>query len=199
VTPQDELDRILARGRLSAPRRERIFEQVERAVRPTGSFLRSRYVLVAGPLALAAAVALMFKPWLGPPGGYSSKGKRTSSIETDCSGGELSACPRGSKLVFRVDGITTPVFFQAYAEPKGADGERVWYFPISGAPAPRIEPGVEPRTLEKGIVVGPEHVSGAYRVHVVLSTLPLSRPDVLRAEGANIAAVETIDMLVVDP
>jgi hypothetical protein len=75
----------------------------------------------------------------------------------------------------------------------------VWYFPTPSSPAPRVEPATEAQTLPKGIVVGPEHPSGRYRVHVVLSATPLSRDEALRAEGPAVVASDTIDVEVVDP
>src|SRR4051812_14017539 len=97
---RDELDRLLARGRLSGPRRDRIFESVEKRLHPMRAVLRSRFTMVAGPLALAAAVALVLKPSASPQHGFAPKGGRATTVQVDCLGGALSACPRGSKLTF---------------------------------------------------------------------------------------------------
>jgi len=113
--------------------------------------------------------------------GFADKGEPGSRVQVDCTGGALSACPRGSKLVLRIDSSKEPAFVHAYAEPADPSRERVWYFPAVNGSAPRIEPGPDPRVLEKGIVIGPEHASGAYRVHVLLSRAPLSRQEVLSA------------------
>ena len=198
VDPRNELDHLLARGRLSGPRRDRIFDEVDKQVR--GSWRsRSRYLLIGGPLALAAALALAIRPGAGPHDGLAAKGGAHSNVDIGCSGGELSHCPRGSKLIFQFDSLRNPVFLHAWAEPLAPGLERVWYYPTAAHAPPRVAAFDAAQTLEQGVVVGAEHAPGAYRVHLVLASAPLSRDELLLPVAPNVVAAETVDMVVVDP
>jgi hypothetical protein len=196
---RNELDRLLARGRLSGPRRDRIFESVERRVHPIGAVVRSRFVMIAGPLVLAAAVALVLKPAAFRRDEFASKGGPATTVQIDCLGGTLSACPRGSKLAFRLDAGASRFYVQAYAQPDDPGAERVWYFPTASAPAPYVDTSAEDRKLEKGIVIGPEHGAHRYRIHVVTSSMPLSREEVLRGAGPAIRSNDVANLEIVEP
>jgi hypothetical protein len=198
VSNRDKLDDLLARGRLSAPRRERIFEDVDRRVRGLAR-ARSKYVIVAAPLALAAALALLLRPQSGGRGEYASKGVSQSHLQLGCSGGQLSHCPRGSKLIFHIDAVSSPGFLHAFAEPLEPGHERVWYYPTAVNPAPRVEPAAEGQTLERGIAIGSEHAPGPYRVHVVFASTPLSREELLGSSTGNVVAADVIEMVIVEP
>jgi len=198
VTGRDELDHLLARGRLGAPRRERIFQELYRQVRGR-PFLRSKLVVLAGPLALAASLFLLLRPHGAAPGGYASKGTEGSQVEVSCSAGELSHCPRGSKLMFHLDGLPASGFFHAFAEPQEKGAERVWYFPTNVSPPPRVDPLGEGQTMDRGILVGTEHAQGRYRVHVVIASRPLSREELLRSEAPDVITANVMDMVIVDP
>jgi hypothetical protein len=88
---------------------------------------------------------------------------------------------------------------EAYAEPSRAGNERVWYFPAKNETAPRLEPGPEQDVLRIGVLLGPEHAPGHYRIHVVLSEQPLDREKTLEASPVATLRVETIDLEVVAP
>lgn len=120
-------------------------------------------------------------------------------MELGCSGGELSHCPRGSKLMFRLDALPAAGFLHAYAEPLERDRERVWYFPTSANPPPRVEPALGAQVIGQAIVVGTEHVPGHYRVHLVVASSPLSREDLLAAAMRNVVAAEVFEMVIVEP
>jgi hypothetical protein len=198
VSGPDKLDDLLARGRLSAPRRERIFEEVYRRVRG-GVRARSKYLVVAAPLALAAGVAFLLRPASEKPSAYASKGLSQSNLALGCSEGELSHCPRGSKLIFHFDPLSTAGFLHAFAEPLEPGHERVWYYPTATNPSPRVDPAAGGQTLDRAIVVGPEHAPGRYRVHVVLASTPLSRDELLAASTRNVVVSDVIEMVIVDP
>jgi hypothetical protein len=197
VNSRDKLDELLARGRLSAPRRERIFEHVDRRVR--GSRARSTYLIVAGPLALAATLALLLRPQDDGTSGYASKGFARANLAVGCSGGELSHCPRGSKLIFHLDALPTAGFLHAFADPVEKGHERVWYYPTAASPPPPVAAAAEAQIMGQGIVVGPEHALGHYRVHLVVASTPLSREELLASSKPNAIAADVIEMVVVEP
>jgi hypothetical protein len=119
-------------------------------------------------------------------------------VEATCSGGPVSACPIGSTLVFRFDGLPSAAYVQAYAAPSSpAEGERVWYFPTSTVPAPQLAAQSSSELLRKAVVIGPEHSASAYQITVVLSAQPLTRDDLLRAGGSQVLHRETIELGVV--
>ena len=196
MSSRDRLDDLLARGRLSAPRRERIFEEVDRRVRRPRV---SRIVLVAAPLALAAGLAVLLRSQSGGPEHYAAKGTLQSHVELGCSGGELTHCPHGSKLIFRLEGLLSAGFLHAYAEPLQPGRERVWYYPTAANPPPQVGPAGEGHILGQGIALGPEHVPGRYRVHLIVAATPLSREELLAGSMRNVVAADTIEMVVVEP
>jgi hypothetical protein len=198
VSSRDKLDDLLARGRLSAPRRERIFEEVDRQVRG-GTRGRAKYLIVMGPLALAAALALVLRPHSDERGGYAAKGAGAANLDIGCSGGELSHCPRGSKLIFRFDPLPAAGFLHAFAEPLEPGQERVWYYPTAVNAPPRLEAALEGQVLDRAIVIGPEHAPGRYRVHIVFASTPLSRDEVLASSTSKVIASEVVEMVIVQP
>ena len=197
VSSRNKLDDLLARGRLSGPRRERIFEEVHRQVR--GGSGRSKYWKIAGPLALAAALVLVLRGQSEGPDRYASKGIARANVVVGCSGGEISHCPRGSKLIFHLDALEAPGFLHAYAEPLEAGAERVWYYPTPANPPPRVEPVQGGQTMTRGIAIGAEHASGSYRLHLVIASAPLSREELLHSPARNILADDVVEMVIVDP
>ena len=193
----DDLDDLLARGRLSGPRRERIFQEVQRQVH--GGSARSKYWIVAGSLTLAATLALGLRGQGARPDGYTAKGISQTNVVVGCSRGELSDCPRGSTLIFHIDGLKSAGFLHAYAEPERAGTERVWYFPTAANPPPRVEPASEGQTMTRGIAVGAEHAAGRFRLHVLIASTPLSREQLLNSPTPNIVTDDVIDMVIVEP
>lgn len=185
----DDLDRLLARGRLSGPQRDRILERVLDKTANTRRLRLKRVVMVAAPL-VAAAAALILVPRLEKSSDFSGKGAGGSVIEATCSGGLLSACPIGATLVFRFDGVSTPAYVQAYATPSPPNaGERVWYFPTSVVPAPQLTANAPSEVLQKAVVIGPEHSANAYEITVVLSAEPLSKEELLLQQGSGGQAI----------
>jgi hypothetical protein len=199
VDVSDDLDRLLARGRLSGPQRDRVLEKVlAKTTRPRG--LRLKHVALAAPLAAVAAVLILVG--LRPPehAEFSVKGRGGSMVEASCSNGPLSACPVGSTLVFRFDGLSAPAHVQAYATPSSpSEGERVWYFPTSTVPAPQLSAKAPSELLQKAVVIGPEHSATAYRITIVLSVHPLARDELLREEGDEVLHREVLQLGVVQP
>ena len=88
-------------------------------------------------------------------------------------------------------------YVQAYATPSPPTaGERVWYFPTSTVAAPQLTANASSEVLQKGVVIGPEHIASAYEITVVLSAEPLSKDDLLK-EGKSAIHRETIRLGVV--
>jgi len=163
----------------------------------TGRWRFRHALALAVPLVAAAAVwVLIPKPEKDQH--FSAKGGSSSSVEATCSGGPLSACPSGSTLVFRFDGVDTPAYVQAYATPSLPNaGERVWYFPTSTVAAPQLSASSGSEVLQKGVLIGPEHTASAYQITLVLSSGPMTREEVLREGNSQVIHRETIQLGVV--
>ena len=78
----DDIDRLLARGGLGGPRRERIFDEVHRAVGQRKAFPWSRYAALGAPL---FALSVLHHPtlarfrtadWQGAADGFSQLARR---------------------------------------------------------------------------------------------------------------------------
>ena len=134
-----ELHRLIAGGRLSRPElevmRESVLDELERRegkgkwapkepARGPGRVIRIASWASAA-VAAAAAVLLMVRAPKEPGGEVHEPESGDVSprpvIEVTCRGGTLSACPRGSELVFAIAGKGAQGFLSAYAEPVGHD------------------------------------------------------------------------------
>jgi hypothetical protein len=203
----DEIDALLAGGRLGGSVRDRVFGVVAEQVgaRPaTAARPRSwpRWTFALGTLAVGvAAVALLVVPRdRALDDGMRAKGSSTGvapALELSCAGGSLAACPIGSTLLFAV-GEGQEGFLSAYAEPRPA-GERVWYFSAEGAaPAVHASPGLQ--GAAKAIRVGPEHAPGAYVVRIFLARTPLRREVLLAGPpAADLVATRDVPLTIVEP
>jgi hypothetical protein len=161
----DELDVLLAHGRLSAPDRDRMFDRVM-AAQPKRSW---RGFAVAG--ALAAAIALMI---FMRDDGFRARGAPGNVLEIACRAVPGKKCPEGEVLLFRVSGVAQKAWLAAYAEPLGSS-ERVWYFPTAAGFAPSIEAKAAPNVLPQGARLGPEQPPGKYQVKLLLFSAPPTR------------------------
>ena len=171
----DELDMMLAEGRLGGAAKERVFDAVVSRVQPRRRPFTLRAFLAAGLLAGGAAAALLLVPRTGND--FSAKGGAGAgapALEISCAGGSLDACPVGSRLIFGVEGATSG-YLAAYADPAGG-GERIWYFSADGQ-SPALAPVAGTQVARKAILLGHEHVLGDYLVHVLVTARPLSRAE----------------------
>jgi hypothetical protein len=193
---RDSIDRMLARGALSAPERERIFAKAYRGA----TFRPGRYLLTAVPVAAAAfGLIVALRPIAPDASTFSAKGTgSTPRVDVECYPGTLAACPIGATLIFRPTGASgRAVFLHAYAEPAQEGGERVWYWPArEGAPI-RVE-GASSEPLSQAVRIGSEHAPGAYRVHLVWADAPLTREQLLRDTG-SVLGTDTVSLTVVAP
>jgi hypothetical protein len=194
-----DVDFLLAQGRMPGPEKERIKDQLLAMVRAEEQPSRRRVGLWAGWAAGAATAlalgAFLLLPRLSDDGGFSRKsGGGGSPLEVQCLGASPAACPAGSTLLFVVGGSARPGYLTAFAEPEGG-GERIWYFSSQDeSPAVAADRTVP---LRKGIIVGPEHRPGRYRLRLLLSEVPLSRIDALAARPAGLIAESTLPLQVV--
>ncbi len=179
----DELDRLLARGRLGGPARDRILEQALARARASRPRRRARLLWLAPVLAAAAAIVLWVRV---PKDGFRARGgDGRPLVEATCKGGERARCPRGGTLVFRVDGAAGGGFLSAYATPV-AGGEKIWYFPPAGGESPRLAAAAGPQLVPFGVELGAEQPPGEYELHFLITP---SAPT--RAEAAAAPALAT--------
>jgi len=185
---EQELDRLLAQGRLSGPDAERIGEQVIASTRQEESAGSSGMRLWALSLGLLGAVAALAILWLalphlqGGPGEFRSKGAGSGILlEAGCRHGATFSeerCQHGDTLLLRLSNLPGRVFLAAFAS--GPAGLRIWYFPTEQEKTPEIAPAAEPRLLDRAIEIGPEHVPGAYRLQILLFSAPVDRSSLAR-------------------
>jgi hypothetical protein len=208
----DEVDRLLAQGRLGGPGRERVFEQVVAGL-DAGERRAKRWSARFGGAALAAAAAalglvlLVARPASHPAAdGFRAKGGEgagSATLELGCLDASLAACPVGSTLVFAASGpgAGATFAFAAYAEPRegaAAGAGRIWYFSADNE-APPLPASDGTRAAKRGIRIGPEHAPGAYLVHVFLSQRPLTREALLAGRLEGVSARRTFNLTVVAP
>lgn len=215
----EEIDHLLAEGRLAGPTKDRIFDAViERVGAPApsedrgteGRRPRSWRFWTGGLLVLAGAAAVwLLVPRsathdLGTdfrPKGPASPGARPQ-LDAVCAGASLAACPVGATLVLGVS-EGEGGFLAAYAEPERAagspGGERIWYFSKEGE-SPRLAPGDGAQAARKAIRIGAEHLPGDYQVHLFLTRSPLGRAQLLALEKKpDVIASRRLSMRVVRP
>src|SRR6185369_7168651 len=135
---RDRIDELLARGRLSAPRRERMFEAVYARARPRRGGWRPLTLLAACGAAAAVAIVAGSRGLDTEAQHFRAKGAGHPVMEVGCSEGPMTRCPRGATLVFKLDGAVGG-FLHAYATAGDGRGDRIWYFPTGSTPAPRID------------------------------------------------------------
>lgn len=181
----DEIDRLLARGRSSGPERERILERALTASAPRRRGFR-RWLLFALP---ATAIAALFVLW--PRSAFTPKGEPAAPfLDVSCDA-DHTACRLGSTLLFHVGGVAAPAALIAWAEPANG-GERIWYFPSGDGAAVSVPASPAIQTLGRGVRIGPEHMPGKYVVHLVLARRPLSRADALAPPANDVLATSQV-------
>src|SRR5205814_3725008 len=131
-------------------------------------------------LTASAATALVLVVRPAENAGFRAKGAAGGGpvLDVGCAPAPLTACPAGSTLVFSVLGASGPGYLQAWAEPSGGGGDRIWYF-SADTQAPPVPTGTGTQPARSGIRVGDEHRPGSYLIHVVFSTAPLPRATLL--------------------
>jgi len=196
-----EDDLLLSRGRLTESRRDEVFRKVLQTVAAAeGAGARSaprRWLwsgLATGALALGGLILFLGRA-PGPSSEFRSKGTEAMPGQlvaaVECEGAQLTSCPVGSRLLFRTARVSG--FLVAFAEP-AAGGERVWYFepeqPLS------LSANVhDSGYLRRTVLIGPEHASGKYRVHLVILPGAASRAAVLE-RTSQVLAEQVLDLVI---
>jgi hypothetical protein len=185
---EDELDRLLARGRMGGPARERVLGRVLETTAPR----KARMASWAGVLAFVSAGAVAATVLLvrgHPDDSFTSKGGSaavTPRVEVSCIDGDPSRCAMGSTLVFRAEDCEAGGYLAAFAERSGST-ERLWYFPSSNDPTlPSIAAKAEPQVLPRGARIGPEHTPGRYVVTMILAKRQLTRDQIVDATSPDL-------------
>jgi hypothetical protein len=172
----DEVDYLLARGKLGGSQRQRILQAALTASRPGfWARWRGRIIWSAGGLTLATGAAvLLLLPRVPETGRFNAKGSNGAPLITvSCLDGMLTACPSGSRVAFAVEGgRDNGGFLTAYADPIKA-GERVWY--LSNEAVGPVQEGTPSRVMRKAALIGDGQPAGAYRVHAIFSRRPVGR------------------------
>jgi hypothetical protein len=193
--PDNELDRLLARGRLSGPDRDRILDRVLQNV-GTEPARRPRGWLVAIASAAAAAIVAVVV-WVALQPGDRDEGFRTKgggagvAVEIGCRHGEdirRDRCARGDRLLVQVDGLGQEAYLAAWAD--GPDGRRVWYFPEDDGVMPRVVPGGGPVLVDRSVGIGDEHAPGNYQITVLILAEKAGREELLDAEPMTVQSFD---------
>jgi hypothetical protein len=172
-----ELDRLLARGDLSGPARDRIRERLglSGAPRRRPIFFKIRTLLApAAALAVAAAVFIVVRR--GDSDALSFRAKGNSSVPNVvsvlCSNG-TTVCTRPDRFFFRVRPSTAPRWLSAYARKHAAaspSNARIEIFPVHGEPKGYPLPAsAEAFILPKAVEVPLEWEPGRYDIVVAVS------------------------------
>lgn len=184
-TASDEVMMRLLSGKdeLSAPEMEAIFEEVMARVskdagRPAPSRL-SRWFLPVSGVFLLVAISVVSVQFGRRSSHFTSRGGGlTASFTPSCAGSALGECVVGEKMTFRLTSHSEWAYFAVVAQgPRGT----VWYFPGGGRKTSLdVREALSDGVLEQGVMVGPEHASGAYELFGVFSESALDK-DAVRA------------------
>jgi hypothetical protein len=95
--------------------------------------------------------------------------------------GDASLCRIGDKLIFNVHPPIGKPYFAAFAR-RESDDFVIWYFPELGKHASiELSDAENGSVLSKGIAIGREHSTGAYRVYGLFSSRPVFRNEIKSA------------------
>jgi len=185
---REDLDSLLGRGSIGATRRDAILETVLAQAKAEIPVLPHRRWYFAGLGAAAVAAAALFL--LAPrtesnatspfraKGVVSNPPTASPSMEIECLGGTLEACPTGSLLVVRGSGVRG--YVSAWADPIGGGGERIWYF-SADSHTPLVDAISNPSTATtRAIKIGSEHVAATYVVETIVTERPMTRDELRR-------------------
>jgi hypothetical protein len=200
--PDDKLDELLARGRLSGRQVDEIWDNVWDRVEPSTRprrrpFLRPFFVF-GGVLASAAAAWSFFaRP---APEHFTPRGEPTvasGAVSIGCASSGRAVCRTGETLMFSVNGALAHGFLGAYAERIGEpSAERIWYFPNAGGASPAVPTSTGTVVLADGIRIGEEQPPGRYRVTIWTSPRAFDRAEASR-DDVGVSSKTTLELEVV--
>jgi hypothetical protein len=202
----DDIDHLLSRGGLGRQQKERALAHVLATLPPRPAQAGRRRWWIwggTGTLSLAAGVAILAL-WLrgpGPDGDLRDKGAAAGApvVDMTClggSGGSISACPRGSRVAFSLEGGRAEAgFVTAYADPI-AGGQRVWYLTNQPVDAPAAGASGAVRVVAKAAIVGDEQPPGRYRVEVTVTRRAVDRADLPRLAPADLLVRARFELVV---
>ncbi len=188
----DEVDYLLSAGGLGGSQRGRIFDAVVGAGRIGGDRTTSRsrtarWIGALGAAVAAATVLVLGWTWRSDNrASFQRKGDlavAAPAIDVECLRATLTACPRGSVLVFSASGASLGMFVTAYLQ-SPTSGPNVWL--LSNEPATARAPG-DSGLLAKGARIPDNLAAGSYTVEVLLTRRPLAR-----AEAASIGSSDLV-------
>jgi hypothetical protein len=169
----EDLDRLLARGRLPASARERILEAALPQNRRQPWWRRARAVWW-GPVALgaAAAMAVLVPRIRGETRiGFRSKGLAPAgaALSILCETGATDRCKSGQLLLFRVEGLSAPAYLTARARRIGASPGEIALLPRADGSPVLVSPQPTAQVLRSAVRLGGELLPGHYEVVLSLS------------------------------
>jgi hypothetical protein len=169
----EDLDRLLARGRLPASARERILTAALARNRRQPWWRRARAAWW-GPVALGAAAAVaVLVPRIGHDTGigFRSKGlaPAAGSLSILCETGAADRCKSGQLLLFRVEGLRAPGYLTARARRIGASPGEIVLLPRADGSPVLVSPQPTPQVLGSAIRLGGDLLPGHYEVVLSLS------------------------------
>jgi hypothetical protein len=203
----DEVDYLLAGGRLGQAQKDRVSRNLARSVAgDDGSRARARppmrrRIIATLASAAAAAACLALAIHLSHDGdGFRSRGGNIApalSFDIECLGGQVHACPRGSTLAFSSSYAAAGLFLTAYLEPQqdptNEARSRVWLLSNETIPAPSPQ---NHGFLLHGARLSEQQAPGGYLVRILLTRRPLSHEQAVVAAGTDVAAQAQIELTV---
>jgi len=177
----NELDRLLARGQLSRPTKDRLLTAALRSAAPPPArrWLGWR-VLVPSLAALALAPFVVLHSLRPAVSEFGERGAAGGAIvDVGCAGD----CRPGATLVFRTQAVREHAYLAAYAV--GPDQSRIWYFPTASGELAEVAPHDPPEVLGRGGRIGSAQALGRWDVHVLLLRKPLGRDAILSLDEST--------------
>ncbi len=177
---QDELDRILARGRPSGPQMDAMWEKISSQVSPEPAWKQAwskvvaRWWLLPAPL-LAGAAALVI---LGTPvkdDRFVERGGVDGPVLQATCGGQGAPCPVGKPVFLRLGAAPGGVAYVALASPDGQAQLLAGPVTLRG----------EPQALDIRVTPEKEDVTGGLTLQVLVTPSPQPADEVLQTFKAG--------------
>jgi len=118
------------------------------------------------------------------------------SIKSVCKDGPLSACPRDSRLLFRVNGLSGKFFLSAYLE-NAETHEQSWLAPSADDDPMIVQLHPGEQVLSRSVPLSILN-KGNFQVHALLTSEPVSRRDILAGKAVSTVA-DTSSLTVTRP